>query len=131
MLVTYWAMFPKWATTQTRPSVVGSVASAKATGTTTAPSVPNMNSSTASAGGTPRRGLGRPQGRLGGGRPHHQRERAVAALVEARAQDVQPPFGVRPRHAEAIGEQPSDVRGRPAAEHQEHQPGGEHGAAMC
>jgi hypothetical protein len=52
MLVTYWAMLPRCAIAHTRPSVVGSVAAAKAIGTTTAPSVPNMNRSTTRAIGT-------------------------------------------------------------------------------
>ena len=52
MLVTYWAVLPKWATTHTSPSVVGRVAPAKISGTITAPRVPNMNSSTSRAIGT-------------------------------------------------------------------------------
>jgi len=52
MLVTYWAVLPRWAITHTRPSVVGSVAAANTIGTITAPSVPNMNNSTAIAIGT-------------------------------------------------------------------------------
>ncbi len=52
MFVTYSAMLPRWATTQTSPSVVGRVVKAKANGTATAPRVPNMKSRTRIAIGT-------------------------------------------------------------------------------
>ncbi len=52
MFVTYSAMLPRCAITHTSPSVVGSVTNANANGTTTAPSVPNMNSRTRRAIGT-------------------------------------------------------------------------------
>ncbi len=44
-------MFMKWAKIQTMPSVVGRVTNANRNGTTTPPSVPNMNSSTSKATG--------------------------------------------------------------------------------
>src|SRR2546428_784610 len=75
--------------------------------------------------------LGHGWGDRGPGGLHDESEGAIAALVEAAAEDVEPLFGVRARDAEAVRQQLADVRRRVAAQQKQHQPGCDHWPAVC